>query len=254
MKRLTLLVLSVLLGASGLFAQCINGDCSNGTGIFLFPSGAKYIGQFKDSKMHGIGSCYYTDGSKYQGEWEESYPQGDGIKTLADGTQIRGKWLKGQLQEAPPTPKEEVAEAPAKSNKPSTKPKKEEEKVQTGCVSGNCKNGKGIYIYPSGAIYIGEFKDGEIHGIGACYYSDGSKYQGEWNFRYPEGRGTKTFADGTKWTGQWRKGQPIDDNGEIIADLFPDKELATADTEVQTGCVDGDCKDGAGTLAYRQWK
>ena len=88
MKRLTLSIGIFLLAAATLLGQCISGDCRDGTGIYLFPSGAKYIGQFQNGKMEGIGSCYYTDGSKYQGEWVDSYPEGKGIKTLADGSQV----------------------------------------------------------------------------------------------------------------------------------------------------------------------
>jgi hypothetical protein len=247
------LLFGLMLMAQVAAAQCQSGDCRDGTGIYLFPSGAKYIGQFSDGQMNGIGSCYYSDGSKYQGQWVDGYPQGQGVKILADGTEIRGEWLKGKLQEPPaPEPEEKpegiVAEQP--DEKPAAQPEPPAKEMQTGCVSGDCRNGKGIYIYPSGAIYIGEFKDGEIHGIGACHYSDGSKYQGEWVSRYPEGRGTKIFPDGTKWTGNWRRGQPIDENGDIIENLFPDKELAAEEANIQSGCVEGDCESGQGTYAY----
>lgn len=251
MKRLTLIASLLFFGMQLLHAQCINGDCVNGTGIYLYPSGAKYIGQFVDGKMEGIGSCYYSDGSKYQGEWEGGYPEGEGIKVFADGSQRRGLWKKGQPYEAPTA--EPVKEAPPTSvaaNEEKNKPAKKEEKQQTGCVSGDCNNGQGIYIYPSGAIYIGDFVNGEIHGIGACYYSDGSKYQGNWKNRYPEGKGTKIFADGTQWSGSWVKGQPVDSNGKVIDDLFPNKELAADQTDIQTGCMSGDCKHGSGKWAY----
>lgn len=243
-------LLLVLSFASG---QCVSGDCMNGTGIYLFPSGAKYIGQFKNGKMEGIGSCYYTDGSKYQGEWEESYPQGNGIKILADGSRQKGEFIKGEYQipnPPAPAPAEKVDAFAATPEKAAEPVKKEEQ--QKGCISGDCKNGKGIYIYPSGAIYIGEFKEGEIHGIGACHYSDGTKYQGEWVFRYPEGRGTKTFADGTKWTGRWKKGQPVDESGNLVTNLFPGKEIAAEEGNgnIQAGCVSGDCENGDGAFAY----
>ncbi|MBK9339038.1 MAG: hypothetical protein IPM98_21865 [Lewinellaceae bacterium] len=73
------------------------------------------------------------------------------------------------------------------------------------CVAGNCVDGKGTFVYPSGAKYIGDFKNGEIHGVGVCYYTDNSKYSGEWKNRYPDGKGTKTYSDGTKRTGCGKK-------------------------------------------------
>jgi len=118
------------------------------------------------------------------------------------------------------------------------------------CQSGDCQNGTGVYIYPSGAKYVGQFKNGEIHGIGACYYTDGSKYQGEWANRFPEGRGTKTFEDGRQWTGTWQKGQPIDEKGEVIVELFPESKIGTEEITIQTGCLSGDCETGYGTYAY----
>jgi len=235
--------------------QCVSGDCMNGTGIYLFPSGAKYIGQFKNAKMDGIGSCYYTDGSKYQGEWKESYPQGNGIKILADGTRLKGTFEKGEyIPPEPPAPEApaEKADAFAATDPAANAQPAQKEEQQKGCISGDCKNGKGIYIYPSGAIYIGEFRNGEIHGIGACHYSDGSKYQGEWVYRYPEGRGTKTFADGTKWTGRWKKGQPVDEAGNIVTNMIAGKEIAAQEGNgnIQAGCISGDCDNGTGVFGY----
>lgn len=232
----------------------------------VYPSGGKYIGQFKDGKANGIGSFYYSDGSKYQGNWKDNYPEGKGIKIYPDGSRTEGYWAKGKPA---PAPVEVVAtketEAETETQEALVEVIIEEEKKmtleerinnptknpqQTGCISGNCRNGKGIYIYPSGAIYIGEFKDGQIHGIGVCNYTDGSKYQGNWVFRYPEGRGTKISPDGRKWTGEWKKGKPLDDNGEIIAVLFPSEKLQEVETDVQTGCVEGDCLQGTGIFAY----
>ena len=223
-----------------LFGQCISGNCQNGSGIFVYPSGAKYIGQFIDGQIEGIGSCYYTDGSKYQGQWLRGRPHGNGIKILQNGTRIEGKWENGQL-----IPEKK---APQETAKTTTVVK--EEKTQTGCVSGDCRNGKGIYIYPSGAIYIGEFKNGEIHGVGVCYYSDDRKYQGNWVHRYPEGKGTMTYPDNTSRTGNWKKGQPVDDNGQIIELSRANPIVKSDETDIQSGCVNGDCQNGKGTFAY----
>ncbi len=120
------------------------------------------------------------------------------------------------------------------------------------CISGNCTNGEGIFEYTSGAKYVGEFVNGEIHGQGICYYSDGSKYEGQWHYRYPEGLGTKTFADKSTWTGQWKKGRPIDESGALIEEQFTGKGgMFSNGIEIQSGCIYGDCTNGQGTFAYK---
>jgi hypothetical protein len=232
MKHFFTLVFLFFLAKTSLNAQCVSGDCRDGSGIFLYPSGAKYIGQFKDGQIFGIGSCYYTDGSKYQGEWENGKPHGKGIRIAPDGRRTEGTWKEGKLVET--------------AGKGASPQAQGEEPSQTGCISGDCRNGKGIYIYPSGAIYIGEFKNGEIHGVGVCYYSDGSKYQGQWVHRYPEGRGTKYYSDGSKRTGLWKMGQPVDETGRLAGNLAVEND----GTDIQSGCISGDCQDGEGIFAY----
>lgn len=107
-------------------------------------------------------------------------------------------------------------------------------KVPTvGCVSGDCEDGKGVFVYPTRERYIGEFEEGDKHGEGVEYYADGKlKYKG--NFRdnlradygvyyyrngdqyagwfqnnVPNGRGVYTFADGERLVGTFRNGQPV---------------------------------------------
>jgi hypothetical protein len=120
------------------------------------------------------------------------------------------------------------------------------------CISGDCKNGIGTYKYPSGARYTGHFEHGEIQGVGVCYYTDGSKYQGEWVNRFPEGKGTKMYPDGTTRVGLWKKGKPVDAQGQILAEYVAREKEALADdgTNIQCGCLAGDCIQGPGTFAY----
>ncbi|MCP3930323.1 MAG: peptidase C14 caspase catalytic subunit p20 [Bacteroidetes bacterium] len=244
MRTITTILL-IIFSISFIQAQCISGNCTDGTGIYLFPSGAKYIGQFQDGKINGVGSCYYTDDSKYQGEWVNGYPNGRGIKTSPNGSKKTGQWEKGQAVE-----EENLSAVQARKDELTEKSAPPEEPQQTGCISGDCQDGKGIYIYPSGAIYIGEFANGEIHGVGVCYYSDGSKYQGQWQHRYPEGRGMKTLADGNKRNGLWEKGQPVDEEGTIIEELAEQSETNEDGINIQTGCISGDCENGEGVFAY----
>jgi hypothetical protein len=234
MKYLTL-VFGLICFVHLAQAQCVSGDCQNGEGAMILAGGAKYFGEFKNGEITGEGACYYEDGSVYQGQWLRGEPNGTGVKIFPDGTRKEGKWRRGQLIEETEISVEEFVRKGRESN-------------QTGCISGDCISGQGIYIYPSGAVYIGEFKSGEIHGIGVCYYSDGSKYQGEWSHRYPDGQGTKTYADGTKRTGQWRKGQPVDRFGNFITTIG--NSTSVEGNDIQSGCISGNCDNGQGVFAY----
>ena len=43
--------------------SCISGNCVNGQGTFQFNSGSKYVGEFKNSNFHGVGTYYYANRS-----------------------------------------------------------------------------------------------------------------------------------------------------------------------------------------------
>jgi len=56
---------------------------------------------------------------------------------------------------------------------------------ETGCISGDCENGNGVYLYPNtifsdyaGSKYIGEFKNGNFDGFGIFVHPNGTNYQG----------------------------------------------------------------------------
>lgn len=232
MQKIITLLLFFFLSHLYTNAQCITGDCQNGKGAYILSDGGKYVGDFQGGEITGKGSCYYKDGSWYQGDWLKGYPHGKGVKVNAEGKRQEGIFRKGYLVKEEEITAQEFIIKGKESNR-------------EGCVTGDCINGQGIFIYPSGAVYIGDFRNGEIHGVGVCYYSDGSKYQGEWAFRYPNGRGTKSYSDGNKRTGLWKNGQPVDASGNI--------ETALATTEVadiQTGCLTGNCNNGNGVFAY----
>lgn len=234
MKQIMLIALFATLAAQ-VQGQCLSGNCQNGNGVFLFADGARYIGQFKNGEINGTGSCYYTDGSRYQGEWAAAKRNGKGTLVARDGSRQEGEWRNNRF---------------VRTLQMDLVQKGITDKSQTGCISGDCTNGQGIYIYPSGAVYIGNFEGGEIHGIGVCYYPDGSKYQGEWVHRYPEGKGTKTWADKTTRTGNWKRGQAVDERGNLIIDAIAQGKDSGTDGVVQNGCISGNCTNGEGTLAY----
>ncbi|MBD2757551.1 M48 family metalloprotease [Spirosoma validum] len=106
-------------------------------------------------------------------------------------------------------------------------------RASVGCVSGDCEDGTGSFIYPTGERYTGEFEEGDKHGEGTEYYADGKiKYKGNFrdNLRWdygiyfyrngdkyagwfqknvPNGKGTYYFSDGERLVSTFKNGQPI---------------------------------------------
>ncbi len=42
-------------------------------------NGGKYIGEFKDNTMHGIGKYIWKDGKFYDGQWVNNQMHGKGV-------------------------------------------------------------------------------------------------------------------------------------------------------------------------------
>jgi len=210
MKKLWTTLIMIVAALTVTVAQtCIEGDCVNGKGTYEYPSGAKYIGEFKDGKIHGEGIFYYSDGRKYIGNWQENQRQGkgrfigqdgeyfgefnankfhgDGQITYKNGNRYIGYWVNGQ------------------------------------------KHGQGTFYFKNGDRYEGEFLEGEFSGLGTMHYEDGSKYVGQWADGKRNGEGTFYAADGLvvkdTWTNGRRKGDlafddpsslpPIDRNNAV---------------------------------------
>lgn len=216
--------------AHAVSAQCVSGNCINGKGTFVYPSGAKYIGDFKNGEIHGIGVCYYTNNSKYSGQWRNRYPEGKGTKTYSDGTTRTGLWKKGKPVDAQGNVLEEYI---AK-----TKEERQDDgtNIQSGCLSGNCKNGQGIYAYPDGSKYEGHFANGKFDGPGTFWFADGDRYVGHFKENYPDGQGTRFLKSGGEETGEWKQGEFIGDNMAVNG---------------KVGCVQGNCENGQGTYFYK---
>ena len=238
MKAQVLLYLSLLL-CSGLYGQCISGDCQDGIGILLMENSERYAGQFSQGKANGVGSWYYQDGSQYTGQWKNGLREGEGVWRSAMGEEQRGTWMRDRLLQSKPIAANEMA----------TRGQTTTSEERRGCVSGNCQNGEGTYILADGSIYVGEFKMGEIHGVGVCYYRDGSRYQGEWSHRLPHGKGTRYFPNGQKRTGNWQKGLAVGPDGRFESLSSQEKYIANT-VRLQTGCLRGNCTQGNGTYAY----
>ncbi|MBI9086986.1 MAG: hypothetical protein JEZ11_25550 [Desulfobacterales bacterium] len=111
--------LFIATGPAG--AQCLQGDCANGTGVYLWPDGSRYEGGFKDNNFHGQGTYHWADGkkyigafrdnkrnghgtyswpngSRYSGQWKDGARHGQGTFSWANGSRYEGEWYEGQKQ------------------------------------------------------------------------------------------------------------------------------------------------------------
>jgi len=87
--------------------------------------------------------------------------------------------------------------------------------IMAGCISGNCKNGTGIYFDESGGKYMGEFKGGEYEGKGIYKYNSGTVVEGDFKLGKMNGKGKITYTSGNKYEGQF-KDDKYDGHGTFI--------------------------------------
>ena len=91
MKRLILILF--LISTSYVFSQSKLPKCQgtdykkydNCFSEYIFPSGAKYIGEWKGGKFHGKGTVNSADGAVHVGEFEYGKRNGKGKTVNKDG-------------------------------------------------------------------------------------------------------------------------------------------------------------------------
>ena len=235
-KQISVLI-SVLFFAflTGASAQCLSGNCSQGSGILIYPSGVRYVGEFRNSLREGWGICIFLDGRKYEGAWSNDHPDGAGIMTFPDGRQQKGYWKRGTLE------REDTGLALQNDGRIKA--------LTSDCISGNCANGNGIFLYPNGDLYVGDFVNGKREGSGVCYYANRDQYKGRWRADFRDGRGTMVFADGSARNGFWQRGEPVNSEETVRTDVVAQNGPPRA--PVQARCLAGNCQNGYGVYIFQ---
>lgn len=196
---------------------CLNGTCKDGYGMKYYSTGDHYFGYFKNGKRDGFGVYYYNSGERYYGEWKENSQTGYGIYYFETGEKYLGFWksVKRDGWGINYNPFSEIKEIGIwKDDKFET----DISALNTGCIDGKCDNGQGSYLYNngyyygefknsirdgaglylfnSGELYKGNFKQNKFDGTGVFYWVNGSKYEGEWSSQQRHGKGVYFYSDG----------------------------------------------------------
>jgi hypothetical protein len=197
MKNLILLFGFTLLGLTAN-ADCVSGDCNNGFGAYIWETGDMYVGFWKGGNKEYFGMQYWKDGDFWYGLYKDGERKpGFGLYAWADGTF-------------------ETRNTPVKFD-------------ERGCVSGNCQNGWGVFIYDDGDLHAGYWKNGQPHYFGAKFWNTGDYYLGLYN-------------NGDRKTN--RQGFYATKDGTVNTYVEPPKYP-------ETGCVEGDCDNGFGTYIWK---
>jgi hypothetical protein len=167
---------------------------------------------------------------------QENYPNSDIQYSTAYRTIFKSKGLRNSLQwvgksnlvmALPPCPEgdnEFWNECKGTMNFPSGA-------TYVGEYKNNQANGQGTYTYEDGEKYVGQWKDGQLNGQAIARYANGNKYVGQWKNHKLHGQGTYTFANGSKYVGEYKdqkrhgQGTFISPDGKKLSGEWKDGEF-----------------------------
>lgn len=95
MKKISVLLTTMILGTLNLTGQCLKGDCYNGFGTYLYESGAVYEGTFHNGQLKD-GTYFFVSGDVYIGKYKNGKREDqNGIYYYHDGRYYEGEYKKG---------------------------------------------------------------------------------------------------------------------------------------------------------------
>lgn len=80
-----------------LNANCIKGNCVNGTGVKVSSHGDRWEGHFVNARLTGTGYWKSPDGSIYKGDFKNGHLHGKGRLQLPDGGVYIGQFVDGKF-------------------------------------------------------------------------------------------------------------------------------------------------------------
>jgi len=193
-----------------------NGKC-NGQGVYFFADGASYVGEFIDNTFEGYGILINPKNERYEGYWKTGQKEGIGTFYASNGTVKLGRWHKDEFAQA-------------------------DTSHLNRCLSGDCNDGFGIYVWSNGERYEGNWQNNKRNGKGLNYYITGAKYDGFWKDDLKDGAGTYFYSTDSPY--------------EKYTGFFEDDAISGQGTFVfrngdrYVGTFKNDMFDGNGTFFY----
>ena len=215
--------------------KCVSGNCVDGWGKWEFENGY-YDGFWENSKRHGYGLYKWNEFGTYIGFWKDDKMEGYGSYEDTNGKIFSGMYVNGKLNGFG----EEIDKSDNhkagiyKDHVLVTPYEYKENDLETGCVTGNCVDGYGGYVWENGDFFAGFFKNsgpflgtyqfanfdyyigmfnekGQFHGQGRFFYSDlnTAYYGGDFYNGNFEGKGYYEENKVEPKIGIWKEGKLI---------------------------------------------
>lgn len=167
---------------------CVNGNCHDGYGTYIYPNGNRYVGEFLSGKPNGKGILYCANGNKYIGHWKDNMQQGEGKFSFSEGHEYFGQFQRSQFH-----------------GKGIMRYANGDE--YNGDWQSNKPEGNGVYKFHTGDRYEGQFQQGRFNGQGTLFYVNGARYIGGWLDNLKHGNGLFYDEYGKAVSGQWVRGK-----------------------------------------------
>ena len=158
------------------------GDCQNGWGKYTYENGS-YTGFWKNGQKSGFGFYVWNDKSSYYGEWGNDKMTGFSQYTYPNGNQYFGNFLNSKFHGNGVLMTKETGKNEFNYYENGNVIRKldyYDNNITKGCVTGNCQNGFGRYIFDNGTVYIGDFIDYKLV-KGFMVFTNGDTYMGNFN-------------------------------------------------------------------------
>jgi hypothetical protein len=214
-KLIFLVLVNILFTTTSLFAQCVQGTCTNGWGKFRYDDGGVYEGMFVNGKWEGEGSVTWPSGSSYKGGFLEGKKHGKGVYVYNNGDVFDGEYYYSNILRGTFTfqsGNKYVGEFQNNSFNGKGKYYLTDGSRYEGNFQNGTYSGKGIYYSKDGTRYEGDFSNGKFQGVGIFYLTDGSRYEGGFSNGTFHGKGKKIQSDGSITEGTWNNGKMVSGN------------------------------------------